>query len=130
MKLERTAVETPTAPQAIGPYSQAICIGNMVYTSGQIPLDPATGQIVSSDIEHQTEQVFKNLEAVLISAGSNLSQIIKITCYMTDLSAFSLVNKVFEKYLARPYPARSCVEVSALPKDSLVEIEAVALIEQ
>lgn len=130
MELTREVITAPDSPTAIGPYSQAIRIGQVIYTSGQIPLDPETGQIVSPDIENQIDQVFKNLEAVLISAQSDLSHLVKINCYMTDLSSFSIVNKAFEKFLNEPYPARACVEVSALPKNSLVEIDAVALVKQ
>ena len=123
----RDIIATPAAPAAIGPYSQAVRAGNVVYTSGQIPLDPATGELVAGDIVRQTEQVLNNIKAVLAASGSSFERTIKLTCYLTDLSCFAQVNEVFNGMLREPFPARSCVEVSALPRGALVEIEAIAL---
>lgn len=123
----REQIATSSAPAAIGPYSQAIRIGAMVFTSGQIPLDPSSGNIVSQDIEAQTEQVMQNLHAVLEAAGSGFERVVKITCFITDMADFPTVNAVFERHLQRPYPARSCAEVAALPRGAAIEVEAVAL---
>lgn len=116
---------TDKAPAAIGPYSQAMVVGNLVYTSGQIPIDPATGNIDATDIESQTEQVCKNLDAVLTEAGASLTSVIKTTCFLSDMADFAAFNGVYAKYFTA-CPARSCVAVKALPKGSLVEIEAIA----
>lgn len=121
------AVHTDKAPAAIGPYSQAIDTGALIYTSGQIPIDPSTGQVVSGGIKEQTAQVLENLKNVLEAAGSSMEKVIKTTVFMKDLSDFSAMNEVYAKYFSEPYPARSCVEVNRLPKDILIEIEAVAL---
>jgi len=121
------AVHTDKAPAAIGPYSQAIDTGALIYTSGQIPIDPSTGQVVSGGIKEQTAQVLENLKNVLEAAGSSMEKVIKTTVFMKDLSDFSAMNEVYAKYFSEPYPARSCVEVNRLPKDVLIEIEAVAL---
>ena len=119
-------IETKNAPAAIGPYSQAIAVGNFIFTSGQIPIDPHTGTFVSGGIEEQTEQVIKNLTAVLEEAGSSLDRAIKTTCFLKSIGDFAEFNAVYEKYFTGK-PARSCVEVSALPKGALVEIEVIAL---
>ena len=116
---------TDKAPAAIGPYSQAMVVGNLVYTSGQIPIDPATGNIDATDIESQTEQVCKNLDAVLTEAGATLTSVIKTTCFLSDMADFAAFNGVYAKHFTS-CPARSCVAVKALPKGSLVEIEAIA----
>ena len=118
-------VETKKAPAAIGPYSQAIVSNGLVYTSGQIPIDPATGCIEAVGIEAQTEQAIKNLIAVLEAGGSGPEAVVKTTCFLSDIADFSAFNSVYEKYFTGK-PARSCVEVAALPKSALVEIEAVA----
>lgn len=120
-------VSTKKAPAAIGPYSQAIVAGNLVYTSGQIPIDPETGVLKEASITTQAEQVIKNLIAVLDAAGSSLEQAIKTTCYLKNMQDFTVFNSVYERYFTGK-PARSCVEVSALPKGALVEIEVIALI--
>lgn len=120
-------IETKNAPAAIGPYSQAIEVRNFIFTSGQIPIDPHTGNLVSGRIEEQTTQVIKNLSAVLEEAGSNLDRVIKTTCFLNSIGDFAKFNAVYEKYFTGK-PARSCVEVSALPKGALVEIEVIALI--
>ena len=119
-------IETANAPAAIGPYSQAIVIGNLVFTSGQIPINPLCGKIDKTDVSGQTEQVIRNLSAVLQAAGSSLDQVIKTTCFLTNMDYFAKLNKVYASFFAGN-PARSCVEVSALPKGALVEIEVVAL---
>ena len=114
------------APAAIGAYSQAIKKGDLIFTSGQIPIDPETSAMVEQDIEKQTVQVLENLKYVLKEAGSNFDQIIKATIYLSDLNNFSKVNEIYKDYFPDIPPARSCVEVSKLPKDSLVEIEVIA----
>ena len=119
---------TDKAPAAIGPYSQAMVVGNLVYTSGQIPIDPTTGSIEAKNIEGQTEQVCKNLSAVLEAAGSSAKSVIKTTCFLSDMADFAAFNGVYAKYFPS-CPARSCVAVKSLPKGSLVEIEAVAEVE-
>ena len=116
---------TENAPAAIGPYSQAMKVGNLVYTSGQIPIDPATGNIESQDITGQTEQVMKNLAAVLTAAGSSLGKAVKTLCFLKDMGDFAAFNEVYAKYFTGK-PARSCVAVAALPKGALVEVEVVA----
>lgn len=113
------------APAAIGPYSQAMVVGDLVYTSGQIPINPASGEIEAKDIEAQTEQVCKNLDAVLTAAGASLTTVVKTTCFLADMADFAAFNGVYAKYFTA-CPARSCVAVKALPKGSLVEIEAIA----
>lgn len=116
---------TENAPAAIGPYSQAMKVGNLVYTSGQIPIDPATGNIESQDITGQTEQVMKNLAAVLTAAGSSFGKAVKTLCFLKDMGDFAAFNEVYAKYFTCK-PARSCVAVAALPKGALVEVEVVA----
>jgi len=125
----RKIISTPAAPAAIGPYSQGNIFGNLVFTSGQVPLDPATGQIVGSSIEEQTEQVFKNIKAVLEEAGSSLDKVLKTTVFIKDMNDFAIMNGVYAKYFTEgAYPSRSAVEVARLPKDVLVEIETIAYI--
>ena len=124
----RTIISTPTAPAAIGPYSQAIRCGDMVYTSGQIPLDPATGAVVGDEIRTQAEQVMRNLSAVLTAAGSSLEKAVKTTCFLSDMTDFAVFNEVYAAYFTTN-PARSCVAVKALPKGVLVEVEVVAMAE-
>ena len=118
-------VYTKKAPEAIGPYSQAIKVGNIVYTSGQIPIDPDTGNVEAVTISEQTEQVCQNLSAVLEAAGTSLLRVVKTTCFLADMSDFAAFNEVYAKYLVNK-PARSCVAVKALPKNVLVEIEVIA----
>ena len=124
----RKTVSTPNAPAAIGPYSQAIICGNMVYTSGQIPLDPATGAVVGDDIRAQAEQVMKNLTAVLTAAGSSPALAVKTTCFLADMADFAVFNEVYAACFTTN-PARSCVAVKTLPKGVLVEVEVIALVE-
>ena len=123
------AIHSDAAPAAIGPYSQAIRAGNTVWLSGQIPLDPATMAIVSGGIEAQTRQVFENITAVAAAAGGSLAQMVKINISLTDLPDFGRVNEIMASYFAQPYPARACVQVAALPKGSLVEIEAIMVLD-
>ena len=121
-------IHTDNAPAAIGPYSQAMMVGNMMYTSGQIALNPATGALAGDSIEAQTEQAIQNLKAVLEAAGSSLKSVVKTTCFLQRMSDFAAFNAVYGQYFPGK-PARSCVEVTALPKGALVEIEAVAEVE-
>lgn len=118
-------IYTPNAPAAIGPYSQAMKAGNLLFTSGQIPIDPATGNVEDTTIEGQTEQVCKNLEAVLTAAGTDLTRVIKTTCFLSTMDDFAAFNGVYAKYFTGK-PARSCVAVKTLPKNVLVEVEAIA----
>lgn len=120
-----TKISTPNAPAAIGPYSQAVVVGGFVYTSGQIPIVPETGNIEATDITSQTEQVMKNLGAVLTAAGSSFEKAIKTTCFLSDISHFAAFNEVYAKYFTEK-PARSCVAVKDLPKGALVEVEVIA----
>jgi 2-iminobutanoate/2-iminopropanoate deaminase len=129
MTATKDAISTTNAPAAIGPYSQAVRIGNFLYTSGQVALDPATGQIVAGGIEAQTTRVLENLKAVLEAGGANLAQVFKTTVFLKDMNDFAAMNAIYGKYLAAEgtvAPARSTVEVARLPKDALVEIEVIA----
>jgi 2-iminobutanoate/2-iminopropanoate deaminase len=126
MSLSKTIIATSAAPAAIGPYSQAIRVGDTLFTSGQIPIDPATGNLVDGAITEQTTQVFKNLQAVLAEAGSDFDSVVKTTVFLKSMGDFAAMNEVYAKYFAAAPPARSTVQVAALPKDSLVEIECVA----
>ena len=119
------AIHTDKAPAAIGPYSQAIVTGNLVFTSGQIPLSPVSGQVEALGIEAQAEQVCKNLEAVLSAAGSSLDRVVKTTCFLADMNDFAAFNGVYAKYFTSK-PARSCVAVRTLPTGVLVEVEVIA----
>jgi len=127
--MSRTIISTDNAPAAIGPYSQAVRAGNIVYFSGQIPLDPASGAIVEGDISAQTRRVFDNLTAVAEAAGGSLAQVVRVGIYVTDLANFAAVNAVMSEYFKQPYPARSTIEVSALPKGAQVEVDAVMVID-
>ena len=118
-------VHSDSAPAAIGPYSQAIKAGPLIFLSGQIPLDPKSMEIVSDDVSAQTHQVFKNLIAVADAAGGSLSNAAKLTIYLTDLGDFAVVNEIMAGYFSEPYPARATIQVSALPKGSAVEIDAI-----
>ena len=117
---------TKNAPAAVGPYSQAIDCGDLVFLSGQIPLVPETGLVADGGLEAQVHQMFANIKAVLAEAGMSLSNVVKTTVFMTDLSQFAAFNAIYAEYFKAPYPARSCVEVSALPKGVLVECELIA----
>ena len=121
-----TKIETNNAPGAIGPYSQGMVSGKLVFTSGQIPLDPKTGAIVGNTIEEQSEQALKNLQAVLEAGGAALSTVVKTTCFLSDMGNFAAFNVVYAKYFTGDCPARSCVAVKTLPKGVMVEVEAIA----
>lgn len=122
-------IQTEDAPKAIGPYSQAVKAGNTVYFSGQIPLDPKTMTLVGGDISAQAEQVFVNLQAVAKAAGGSLDAIVKLTIYLTDLNGFPLVNEIMKTFFKEPYPARSTIQISALPKAAQIEIEAIMVVD-
>jgi reactive intermediate/imine deaminase len=126
--MSRTIVSTADAPAAIGPYSQAVRVGTTVYTSGQIALDPVSGQMVEGGIEAQAEQVFRNLKAVAAAAGGSLDQAVKLTLFLTDLGHFGIVNEAMQRHCSAPYPARSTVGVASLPRGALFEAEAVLVL--
>lgn len=128
MTISRNVISTDKAPAAVGPYSQAIRFGDLVYTAGQIPLDPATGSMVAGEIEAQTEQVLKNLRAVLEAAGTDLAHVVKMTVFMTDFSDFQRMNGVYAGFFDSDPPARSAVQVAALPLGATIEMEAVAIV--
>lgn len=121
------SIQTTTAPAAIGPYSQAIAEGQLLFTSGQLPIDPATGELRNSDIAAASRQVLANLRAVLVAGGADLDTVVKTTVFLKDMRDFQAFNAVYAEFFQEPFPARSCVQVAALPKDSRVEIEAVAV---
>ena len=124
--MEKKQVQTSKAPSAIGPYSQAIRIGDFLYTSGQIALNPESMEMMSGEIEEETEWVLKNLEAILQADGMSLAHVVKTTVYLTDLGEFARMNQIYEKFFAKTKPARACVQVAALPKGAKVEIDAIA----
>lgn len=126
--MPRTPIQTDRAPAAIGPYSQATRAGNTVYFSGQIPLDPATGEVVAGGIDAQARRAFDNLKAVAEAAGGSMGDIVRVGLYLTDLSQFGAVNTVMAEYFDAPYPARSTIEVSALPKGVAFEVDAVMVL--
>ena len=121
-------IHTNHAPEAIGPYSQAVIAGGMLYTSGQIAINPATGEVEATDIQGQTEQIMKNLGAILIEAGSDFKKAVKTTCFLADMGDFAAFNEVYAKYFVNK-PARSCVAVKTLPKNVLCEVEVIAALE-
>ena len=127
--MPRTAIHTDNAPAAIGPYSQATRAGNQVFFSGQIPLDPATGDLVEGDIAAQARRAFDNLKAVCEAAGGSMDDIVRVGLYLTDLSQFAAVNAVMQEYFTAPFPARSTIGVSALPKGVAFEADAVMVLE-
>lgn len=124
--MTKKIISTESAPAAIGPYSQAVLAGDLLYASGQIPLDPQTGEMVSGGVAAQTKQVLENLKAVVEAANGQMSQIVKVTIYITDMQQFASVNEIYAAYFSAPFPARACVEVSALPKGVEVEMDAIA----
>ena len=124
--MKKEVISTTSAPAAVGPYSQAIKVGDTLYTSGQIALDPATGAMAANDITGQAEQVMKNLSAVLEAAGYTFDEVVKTTCFLADMKDFAAFNAVYEKYFISK-PARSCVAAAKLPKDAMVEVELVAI---
>ena len=126
---ELRSIRTDRAPEAIGPYSQAIVAGNLVFTAGQIPLDPATGQLVDGDVAAQTDRVLQNIRAILEEAGTSLAKVVKTTVFLTDMDDFAAMNEVYARYFGDHRPARSTVQAARLPKDVRVEIEAVAVVD-
>ena len=122
----KQVISTPKAPAAIGPYSQAIRVGNLIYTSGQIPINPATGQFVEGGIKEQTRQSLTNVKAILEDAGTSMVNVVKTTVFMADMNDFADMNAVYAEFFTEPFPARSAVAVKTLPKGALVEIEVVA----
>lgn len=127
--MEKQIISTKNAPAAIGPYSQAVSVGNLLFTSGQIPINPATGEIVSGDVKAATKQSLENIKAILEEAGTSLDKVIKTVVFIKDMNDFASVNEVYGTYFSSNPPARSCVEVARLPKDVLVEIEVIAIVE-
>jgi 2-iminobutanoate/2-iminopropanoate deaminase len=123
---EKFLIESPDAPKAIGPYSQAIRAGSLLFLSGQIPIDPATGQMVDGDIAQQTHRVFKNLEAILTAAGASFDNVVRTTVYLADMSDFAAMNEVYGTYFSSPAPARATVQAARLPMDARVEIDLIA----
>ena len=121
----REIISTPNAPQAIGPYSQAVACGNMLFVSGQIAIDPAVGEVIEGDIEAQTEQVLKNLSAIIAAAGMELEDVVKCSCFLKNMDDFVRFNQVYASYFGEILPARETVQVSRLPKDVLVEVSAI-----
>ena len=128
--MEKKIVATNAAPAAIGPYSQAVILGGLLYTSGQIPLDPATGEVVTGSIEDQAHRVFKNLKAVLEAAGTDFEHVVKTTVFLADMNDFAAMNGVYAQYFTGAFPARSAVQVARLPKDVGLEIELIAQIDE
>ena len=127
-EMQKEIISTENAPQAIGPYSQAVKAGNLMFISGQIPLDPKTGDLVSEFIDEQAKQVLNNIKSICEAAGQSIDDIVKISIFLTDLENFAIVNEVMKEYFTEPYPARATVEVSGLPLGVKVEIEAIVLI--
>ena len=127
--MTKSAVSSPDAPKAIGPYSQAIRAGHLLFVSGQIPLDPASGSLVAGDVAAQTRRVMENLGAVLESAGLSFASVVRTTIYLADMGDFAAVNDVYGSYFREPFPARATVQVARLPKDARVEIDAVAYLD-
>ena len=127
MEFMKNIIKTDKAPAAIGPYSQAVEVNGMVYTSGVIPADPETGALAGGTAAEQAEQVFTNLKNLIEASGTNMENIVKTVVFLKDMEDFAAVNGVYAKYFPQPYPARSCVEVARLPKDVLIEVEAVAV---
>lgn len=126
--MEKKIISTKNAPAAIGPYSQAVKTGNLVFTSGQIPLDPQTGELVNDDIKKATERSMENIKAILEEAGTSLDKVVKTTVFIQDMNDFAAVNEVYGRYFTENQPARSCVEVAKLPKGAKVEIEVTAYV--
>jgi reactive intermediate/imine deaminase len=127
--MTRTPISTTDAPAAIGPYSQAVRAGNTVYLSGQIPLDPSSGQLVTGDIALQTRRVFDNMKAVCAASGGRMDQLVRIGIYVTDLANFATVNAVMAEYFEAPFPARSTIQVSALPRGAEVEVDGILVLD-
>jgi reactive intermediate/imine deaminase len=126
--MTRTIIHTAHAPAAIGPYSQAVRVGDTVYLSGQTPLDPATGEMIDGDISAQARRVFDNLQAVCVEAGGSFADVVRVGIYLTDLANFAAVNAVMKEYFSEPYPARSTIGVRELPRAAAVEVDAVMVL--
>ena len=126
--MSKEQIATTAAPAALGPYSQAILAGGFLFASGQVPIDPATGELAGETVEAQARQVFANLEQVLAAAGCGFADVLKTTVFLTDLANFAEVNSIYAEYFVEPFPARSCVQIAALPKGSLLEVELIAKI--
>ncbi|MCD4736897.1 MAG: RidA family protein [Bacteroidales bacterium] len=120
-------IQTNYAPQAIGPYNQAVEVNGILFTSGQIPINPASGQVERSDFEGQVEQVLENIKAIIETAGYEMEQVVKVNCYLTDLNQFSAMNEIYARYFPENSPARAAAEVSKLPKNTLIEMDAIAI---
>jgi reactive intermediate/imine deaminase len=127
--MSRSIIHTDQAPKAIGTYSQAVRAGNTIYVSGQIPLDPASGALISGDIDAEIRRVFDNLQAIAVAAGSSLAQVVKLTVFLTDMANFPRVNEIMATYFSQPYPARAAVGVAALPRGARVEMECILSLE-
>jgi reactive intermediate/imine deaminase len=127
--MTRKIIHSDHAPKAIGPYSQAVRVGNTIYLSGQTPLDPATGELVTGDIAAQTRRVFENLKAVCEAAGTSFAQVARVGIYLTDLGNFAAVNGVMKEYFSEPYPARSTIGVAALPRNAQVEVDMIVALD-
>lgn len=125
--MKKTIIKTDKAPAAIGPYSQAVEVNGVIYTSGVVPIDPATGQVVEGDIKVQAKRVFESMKELLKAAGSNMDSVVKTTVFIKDMNDFAALNEVYASYFTGDFPARSCVEVARLPKDVLIEMEVVSL---
>lgn len=128
LKMQKNIINTKKAPSAIGPYSQGVKVGNFIFTSGQIPIDPATGELVEGDIQEQTKRSLQNVKEILEAAGATLGDVIKVTVFISDMNDFTKINQVYGEFFGSNKPARSCVEVARLPKDVGVEIETIAVI--
>ena len=126
--MKRQIINTTEAPSAIGPYSQAVLAGELLFVSGQIPIDPASGELVQGGVEAETRQVMSNLKAILEAAGSSLEKVVKATLFIADMNEFGTINEIYAEYFQAAPPARACVEVARLPRDVQIEIEAVALV--
>lgn len=123
----KTEISTKNAPAAIGPYSQAIEVNGMIYTSGMIPINPQTGELVTGSVEEQAKQALSNLKALVEASGSSMDKVVKTVVFIKDMEDFGKINAIYETFFAAPYPARSCVEVARLPKDVAIEIEAITI---
>lgn len=127
--MEKQIISTKNAPAAIGPYSQAVKVGNLIFTSGQLPIDPITGELVNDDVKKATKVAIENVKAILIEAGTCLDNVVKTVVFIKDMNDFGAINEVYAQYFREKQPARSCVQVAKLPKDGLLEIEVVATID-
>lgn len=127
--MRKQSISTNKAPEAIGPYSQAIKVGNLIYTSGQLPINPSTGELINDDIKKATAQSLENVKAILEEVNVSMDKVVKTLVFVKDLNDFTAVNEVYAEYFTQNYPARSCIEVAKLPRDARVEIEVIALAE-